>query len=230
MCGRYASSASQELLEDVFELDEVVALPPASWNIAPTDQVPAVIERDGQDGPRRKLVALTWGLVPSWSRDARGGARLINARVETVATKPAFRRAFAARRCLLPADGYYEWEETGVVERGKPLKQPYFIHPTDGGLLAMAGIYEFWKVPDGTWLTTCSVITTTAADQLGRKHERMPMVVAPAAWDDWLAPGFGGDPHELLQIPALDLSAHRVSRAVGSVANNGPELVLPAGE
>lgn len=230
MCGRYASSASQELLEDLFEIDETVAAPQRSWNVAPTDQVPAVIERNGADGRRRKLVALTWGLVPPWSKDARGGARMINARVETVASKPAFRRAFAARRCLLPADGYYEWEDTGTRERGRPVKQPYFIHPADPGLLAMAGIYEFWKVPDGTWLTTCSIITTTATDQLGRLHDRMPMVVAPAAWDDWLDPGFGGDPHDLLQIPGQDLTAHPISPAVGNVANNNPGLVLPLGE
>lgn len=230
MCGRYASSASQEFLEDVFDLDEVVAPPRASWNVAPTDQVPAVIERAGAEGPRRKLVALTWGLVPSWSKDARGGARMINARVETVATKPAFRKAFATRRCLLPADGFYEWEETGARQGGKPVKQPYFVHPADGGLLAMAGIYEFWKVPDGTWLTTCSIITTTAADQLGHLHERMPMVVAPAAWDSWLDSGFDGDPHDLLQIPAQILTAHPVSGAVGNVANNFPGLVLPVGE
>lgn len=230
MCGRYASSASQELLEDLYEVDDFDGMPPASWNIAPTDQVPAVIERPGPDGPRRKLVALTWGLVPSWSKDARGGARLINARVETVAAKPAFRKAFAARRCLLPADGYYEWEDTGQRERGKPVKQPYFIHPADAGLLAMAGLYEFWKAPDDTWLTTCSIITTTATDQLGHIHDRMPMVVAPSAWDAWLDPGFGGDPHELLHVPALELAVHPVSRAVGNVANNGPQLVEPIGE
>ena len=230
MCGRYASSASQELLEDLYEIDDTVAMPAPSWNVAPTDQVPAVIERAGEEGSRRKLVALTWGLVPSWSSDARGGARMINARVETVATKPAFRRAFAARRCLLPADGFYEWEDTGARERGKPVKQPYFVHPADAGLLAMAGIYEFWKFPDGTWLTSCSIITTTAADQLGHLHDRMPMVVAPSAWDDWLDPGFGGDPHDLLQIPAQILTAHPVSRAVGNVANNHPGLMAPIGE
>ncbi len=230
MCGRYASSASQELLEDVYDFDEVVALTPPSWNVAPTDQVRAVVERVGEDGPRRKLVALTWGLVPSWSKDARGGARLINARVETVATKPAFRRAFATRRCLLPADGYYEWQATGARQGGRPVKQPWFIHPADPGLLTMAGIYEFWKAPDGTWLTTCSIITTTATDQLGHLHDRMPMVVAPSVWDDWLDPGFAGDPHELLHVPALELTAHPVSTAVGNVANNGPELVEPLGE
>ena len=230
MCGRYASSASQELLADLYEIDDTVVVPPSSWNIAPTHQVPAVVEREGEDGVRRKLVSLTWGLVPSWSSDARGGARMINARVETIASKPAFRRAFAARRCLLPADGYYEWQDTGRRERGRPVKQPWFIHSEDGGLLTMAGIYEFWKAPDATWLTTCSIITTTATDQLGRLHDRMPMVVAPTAWDDWLNPGFAGDPHDLLQAPSHYLTAHRVAVAVGQVATNHPGLVEPLRE
>lgn len=231
MCGRYASSAGQELLADTFELDEVVELPPPSWNVAPTDLVPGIVERPGGQGKRRKLVALKWGLVPSWSKDPGGGARMINARVETVADKPAFRRAFASRRCLLPADGYYEWYTTEQLDRrGKPLKQPFFIRPADGGLLVMAGLYEFWKAPDSSWLTTCTVITTTATDALGRIHDRMPMVIARESWRDWLDPDFTGDPLDLLHVPAPELEAYAVSRAVGSVANNGPDLVLPLPE
>ncbi|MDQ7993298.1 MAG: SOS response-associated peptidase [Propionicimonas sp.] len=228
MCGRYASSASQELLEDTFELDEVVEFTPPSWNVAPTDPVRAVVERPAESGAVRRLVALRWGLVPSWSKDAGGGARMINARVETVAEKPAFRRAFATRRCLLPADGYYEWYTTAQTDRrGKPVKQPFFIHPTDGGLYVMAGLYEFWKAPDGSWLSTCTIITTTATDALGQLHDRMPMVVAREAWDDWLDAGYDGDPRELLRVPVPDLEAYAVSRAVGQVANNSPELVVP---
>jgi len=228
MCGRYASSASQELLEDTFEIDEIVDPPPASWNVAPTDPVPAVVERPGEAGTVRKLVGLKWGLVPSWSKEATGGARMINARVETVAEKPAFRRAFTTRRCLLPADGYYEWYATEQRDRrGKPVKQPFFIHPADGGLYVMAGLYEFWKAPDASWLSTCTIITTTATDALGQIHDRMPMVVAKEAWGDWLDPGFAGDPLDLLRVPGPDLEAYAVSRAVGQVANNSPELVLP---
>lgn len=228
MCGRYASSASRDVLADTFELDEIVDLPPPSWNVAPTDLVPAVVERAGEDRNLRKLVALKWGLVPSWSKDPSGGARMINARVETVAEKPAFRKAFASRRCLLPADGYYEWYTTEQLDRrGKPVKQPFFIRPADGGLLVMAGLYEFWKAPDTEWLTTCTVITTTATDALGRIHDRMPMVIGRQAWDDWLSPDFAGDPRELLHVPAPELEAYAVSRAVGHVANNSPELVLP---
>ncbi len=231
MCGRYASSASRDVLVDTFELDEVVDLPGPSWNVAPTDLVPAVVERPAENGPRRKLVPLKWGLVPSWSKDASGGARMINARVETVAEKPAFRRAFAARRCLLPADGYYEWYTTEQRDaKGKPVKQPFFIRPADGGLLVMAGLYEFWKSPGGEWLSTCTVITTTATDELGRIHDRMPMVIGRQGWDDWLNPDFDGDPHELLHVPAPELEAYAVSRAVGQVANNSPDLVVPLPE
>lgn len=231
MCGRYASSASNDLLAELFEVEESVEpLPGPSWNVAPTDAVPAVVERPaaGGDHPVRKLVALRWGLVPSWSKDAGGGARMINARFETVAEKPAFRRAFAARRCLLPADGYYEWyTSTELDSRGKPVRHPFFIHPSDGGLLAMAGLYEFWKSPAGEWLASCTVITTQAADALGRIHERMPMVVPSDGWADWLDPGFGGDPRGLLLAPGAGLEAHLVSRAVNNVANNSPDLVRP---
>ena len=153
---------------------------------------------------------------------------MINARVETVADKPSFRRAFSTRRCLLPADGYYEWYTTDQRDgRGKPVKQPFFIHPADGGLYVMAGLYEFWKGPDASWLSTCTIITTSATDALGQIHDRMPMVVAKEAWGDWLDPGFTGDPLDLLRVPGPDLEAYAVSRAVGQVANNSPELVLP---
>ncbi len=232
MCGRYASSANQDLLAETFEIDDVAGpLPPPSFNVAPTDVVPAVVERviDGQ--LRRRLVPLRWGLVPSWSKNASGAARLINARLETVAEKPAFRKAFATRRCLLPADGYYEWYLTGQTDRrGKPVKQPFFIRPVDGSLLAMAGLYEFWKAPDGDWLSTCTVITTAATDALGRLHDRMPLTVARAGWASWLDPGFPGDPRAVLTVPALDLAAYAVSTAVNRVANNSPELIVPLPE
>src|SRR5665647_1301278 len=147
MCGRYASSRRPEDLVSYFEVEE----PPEevlepSWNVAPTDPVYAVVQRE-----KRRLRVLRWGLVPSWSKDAKGGARLINARMESVKDKPAFRKAFATRRCLLPADGYYEWKQDGTT------KQPYFVTAADP--LAMAGLYEHWKSPEGEWLSTCTVIT-----------------------------------------------------------------------
>ena len=236
MCGRYAASADQDQLVEEFEIDQVLAPPQApSWNIAPTDDVPAVVARlPGDDGtPVRKLVTLRWGLVPSWAKNSRGGARLINARFETVAEKPSFRKAFANRRCLLPADGYFEWYAGGAR------KQPYFIHRADGGLLVMAGIYEFWRDPNRpqgdpqAWVSTCSIITTTATEALGHIHDRMPMIIGQEAWGDWLDPRLT-DPHTALalaQVTDADhLTAHRVGAAVGNVRNNGPELVQPLGE
>lgn len=229
MCGRYAASASQELLVETFEIDEVAGpLPPPSFNVAPTDPIPAVVERTVGDQVVRRLVGVRWGLVPSWSRSATGGSRLINARIETVAEKPAFRKAFAARRCLLPADGYYEWYPTQRIDtRGKPVKQPFFIRPRDGRPLVMAGLYEFWKDPDGAWLVTAAIITTRATDELGHIHDRMPMIVPPDDWDAWLDPGLTTDARALLVAPAPDLEAYQVSTLVNRVANNGPELIEP---
>ncbi|MCA0294928.1 MAG: SOS response-associated peptidase [Actinobacteria bacterium] len=229
MCGRYALSMAGEDLEEYFEIDEVAGpLPGPDWNIAPTDPVPAVFERERSGELRRLLSPVRWGLVPSWSKDASGAARLINARVETLAEKPAFRKALAARRCLLPADGYYEWYP--VTIDGKAAKQPYFIRPADGTPLVMAGLYEFWKAPDGSWLTTATVITTSATDEVGHLHDRMPMAVARQDWDAWLDPAGRLDPLGLLTVPTPSLEFHRVSMAVNKVANDGPELVEPLAE
>jgi putative SOS response-associated peptidase YedK len=231
VCGRYAASRSPEDLVEEFEVERVVdrELPP-SWNVAPTDPVRVVLVRRGDDGdPERQLRTARWGLVPSWAKDLKIGARLINARVETVGEKPAFRKAFAARRCLLPADGYYEWYTT---ESGG--KQPFFITRRDGRGLAMAGLYEIWRDPTGggdaplVWSVT--VITTTAVDELGRIHDRMPMQVEPAGWGRWLDPRtHDGDAlHALLQPAAPgSLDIRPVPTAVNSVRNNGPELVQP---
>src|SRR5689334_22561323 len=156
MCGRYASSRQPEDLVEEFEIraPELPHLEP-DWNVAPTKEVYAVVERPpsgaGEDetAPERQLRALTWGLVPFWAKDPKVGNRMINARVETVAEKPAYRRAFEKRRAILPADGYFEWYPTEELNRaGKPRKQPYFIRPQDGGVLAMAGLYEIWRDPD----------------------------------------------------------------------------------
>lgn len=263
MCGRYAASAAQDGLIEIFEIDEVPAsddpqgLRP-NWNIAPTDPVATIVERlDKASGEAvRKLVTPRWGLVPSWSKDAAGAARLINARAETVAEKPSFRKAFASRRCLLPADGYYEWyglteaDGTPVKQKGRQVKQPFYIHPVashESGaqptlpgmanpLMVMAGIYEFWRnealppeAPDA-WLTTCCIITTQATDELGVIHDRMPMQVARDDWAAWLDPHLD-DPraaHELMHVPTPDeMTAYAVSRLVNTVGNNGPELVAP---
>jgi len=227
MCGRYALSLAGVELVDFFEIDEVAdPLPPPSYNIAPTDPIMAVLERNREEGPRRLLTPLRWGLVPSWAKDPSGAARLINARIETVADKPSFRKAYAKRRCLLPATGYYEWQPA-TGPSGKPIKQPYFIRPADGTPLVMAGLYEFWKAPDASWLVTATVLTTSATDELGRLHDRMPMAVPREHWAAWLDPDFDGEPRALLDVPAAAMRYHRVPTLVNQVANNGPELIEP---
>ncbi len=174
---------------------------------------------------------MRWGLVPYWAKDPAIGSRMINARAETVAEKPAFRRAFAKRRCLLPADGFYEWQQ--IADGGGKRKQPYYIYRADGGVLAFAGLYELWRdrsVPedhDGGWLWTATIITTQAQDEVGRIHDRMPMVIDPSRWQDWLDPGHT-DVADLgrLLVPAMSggLTSHPVSTAVNNVRNNGPQL------
>lgn len=256
MCGRYAASRQPEDLVEEFEVDDVAEEPvPPSWNVAPTDRVHAVLERldkeHPQEDPRRRLAVVTWGLVPSWAKDPSIGSRMINARLETAPEKPAFRRAFAARRCLVPADGYYEWytppEAAGPAQdtasgkaKGKgrkPAKQPFFITRSDGRPLAMAGLYELWKdpaaaedAPGGGWLWTCTLLTTSAVDGLGRIHDRMPLLVEPERYGQWLDPRVSDvDTLRGLLVPAMPgvLRAFPVSTAVNNVRNDGPQLVEP---
>ena len=247
MCGRYASSRRPADLIEEFEVvtDRTPAPLEPDYNVAPTKEVYAVLERparptDGSDirgAPERQLRVLRWGLVPSWAKDPAIGNRMINARMETVAEKPAYRRAFASRRCLLPADGYFEWYPTEEKTRaGKPRKQPFFIRPKDGGVLAMAGLYEIWKDPTRDdddperFRWTCTVLTTEAEDSLGRIHDRMPLMVEPDRWAGWLDTDVSRTEDLLsLLVPAAPgrLEAFPVSRAVGNVKNNGPELVEP---
>jgi putative SOS response-associated peptidase YedK len=226
-----------------FEVDRVVvgtALEP-DFNVAPTKPVYAVFDRTPRDlpeaPPERRLASVSWGLVPSWAKDPGIGSRLINARVETLAEKPAFRRAFARRRCLLPADGYYEWYVTEQLGRnGKPLKQPFYLTPRDGGVLAMAGLYEIWRNPalaeddPDAFLWSATVITTSAEDDLGHIHDRMPMLVERAGYDAWLDTSMTS-PQDLrdVLVPAAPgrLRAYPVSTAVNNVRNNGSELVEP---
>ncbi len=243
MCGRYASTASPSQLAQEFDVDEILdGLPGPDYNVAPTVAVPAVLERvDRTSGDvRRRLAPLVWGLVPSWAKDRSIGARMINARLETVAEKPAFAKAFRARRCLLPAAGFYEWYVPEATSPGtKPAKQPFFLHRADGRLLVMAGIYEIWRDPakdrddDSAWLRTCSVITTRATDAAGHIHDRMPLVVPAEAVDDWLDPALT-DPRHALDLLAVtgsaELEAYAVSSAVNKVQNNDPSLLDPLAE
>ena len=176
MCGRYSIGVSPEELEEVFEapISGQIALP--RWNVAPTQDAPVVVvDQSGERGTR----ALRWGLVPRWAEDS-GGARWINARAESVSSKPAFREAFECRRCLIPADGFYEW-----VQRGAR-KQPYWIHHCQGGLLGFAGLWERWQPRADEALETFTILTTTPNALVAPLHDRMPVVLEPEAWTAWL--------------------------------------------
>ena len=243
MCGRYASSRKPEDLIEEFEITEPrikVPLEP-DYNVAPTKEVYAVLERppsEDKTAPAdRQLRVLKWGLVPSWAKDPSIGNRMINARMETVAEKPAYRRAFSSRRCLLPADGYFEWYPTDEkTKAGKPKKQPFFIRPKDGGVLAMAGLYEIWRDPTRdeddpqAFRWTCTVLTTEAEDAVGHIHDRMPLMVTADRWAQWLDPTVKGKDNLLsLLVPAAPgtLEAFPVSLEVNNVRNNGPQLLEP---
>jgi putative SOS response-associated peptidase YedK len=242
MCGRFVSARKRlELLEEFgVERDKVAASPDhepdADYNVAPTKRIFAVMDRPARDDEpqARELRVVRWGLVPVWAKEASIGSRMINARAETVAEKPAYRRAFAKRRCMIPADGYYEW--IAISDGGKKRKQPYFIHRTDGGSLAFAGIYELWRdgsLPDDherAWLWTAAIITTQATDDVGQIHDRMPMVITPEHWADWLDPGnteLGQLQAAMQPAMAGGLTSRPVSMAVNSVRNNGPDLIKP---
>lgn len=218
MCGRYATTRSAGDLSGLFEaVDETGDGLVADHNVAPTDRAPLV--RVSAEG-HRALSLGRWGLVPPWSRSPAGAARMINARAETVATSRAYAPAFARRRCLIPADGWYEW-----VRLAGGAKQPYYMTPRDGSVLAFAGIWSRWDGPDAT-LLTFSVLTTAALGELAEVHDRMPLLLPPGRWATWL--GGGEDQAELLVPPPVDwlarLEVRPVGRAVGDVRNDGPGL------
>ena len=230
MCGRYAAAKDTASLVDEFSVEAVIdPAPEANYNVAPTNTVAFVVDRAADDGHiQRQLRAARWGLVPSWAKDPSIGARMINARWENAAEKPAFRRAFAKRRCLVPADGYFEWYAPTIPGVTKPRKQPYFIHRTDRADLALAGLYEFWRPsPQDEWLVTVTVLTTDSAGPLAAIHDRMPVVIAPDGYQRWLDPtttvdrGFDG----MLSVDLL--TAYPVATTVNSVRNNGPALLEP---
>ena len=247
MCGRYASAKNAAALIEEFEVDDakVDKELSADYNVAPTKEVYAVLSRKSGDEDAatvdRQLRIVKWGLVPSWAKEPSIGSRMINARSETLADKPAFRRAYVKRRCLIPADGYYEWytptgEAVEKTSKGKPKKQPFYIHRADGRSLAMAGLYEWWhdKIRDrddpDAWLLTATIITTEATDAVGRIHDRMPVVIAHDDWARWLDPDVSDRTAvDAMMRPALSttLQAFPVSVRVNNVRNNGPELVEP---
>jgi putative SOS response-associated peptidase YedK len=198
---------------------------PVSWNVAPTQPVyTAATSATGT----RKLRALRWGLVPNWAKDPRIGARLINARSETLHQRPAFRSLVGARRAIVPVSGFYEWRQPGP-EAGS-VKQPFYFHPAGGGPLAFAGLWDIWFDAEGQPLRSCTIITTRANEAMAPVHNRMPVVLPPQAWDEWLRPGPlpASRLRELLvPAPADLLSFHPVGLAVNKALNDGPDLIAP---
>jgi len=228
MCGRYVAAAPPSDIAKYFAAaapTETVVEP--SYNVAPTNEVYAVVER----GDERRLEHLRWGLVPFWAKDIAIGSKMINARAEGIATKNAYRHAFGKQRCIIPADGFYEWK---VVE-GQKRKQPMYIHRVDDEPIAFAGLWETWRGPDrdGEPLYTCTIITTTANETMAPVHNRMPVILPPERWAEWLDPNMN-DTDALAKLlvpaPASLLTLYPVSTGVNHVRNKGPELIMPVAE
>jgi len=220
MCGRYTLASPTERLAEEFGVDaSSIELSP-NYNVAPTQGVAAVLEEAGQ----RRLEVLRWGLIPPWADDPGIGSRMINARSETAPGKPSFRRAFRERRCLIPADGFYEWQRTNGA------KQPYYIHMEDGRPFAFAGLWESWSKGGEGEVRTCTILTTGANALVGEVHDRMPVILAHDAYDVWLDPASESDELTGLLVPFPEdgMEAYPVSRFVNSPSNNDPRCVEPA--
>jgi putative SOS response-associated peptidase YedK len=221
MCGRYRLSRRKQLVEEYFESEGEYDWAPR-YNVAPTQPVP--ILRQNPKEPRRELSLVRWGLIPWWAKDSSGAAMMINARSETAATKPAFRDALKLRRCLVPADGFYEWQRTGRT------KQPYCFEVNDGQLFAFAGLWERWKDPAGKVLETCSILTTTPNAVTSPVHDRMPVILDPDCYDLWLDPGM----HDVRVVSdmlkpsnAQLVRSYPVSSRVNNVANDDEGCSTP---
>ena len=227
MCGRFAQPRSAEELARIFHARPAADLPGAQFNVAPTDEVAAVVEHHGE----RVVDAFRWGLVPFYAKSARDGARLINARAETVERSPAFRTAFARHRCIIPADAFYEWRRQRDPTTGRTIRsEPFAVRRSDGEPLALAGLWSSWRNPDTTArLYTCTILTTGPNELLARIHDRMPVVLDQSDWDAWLAEGTPAEQLRSLMrpAPAEPLDAYAVSPAVNNVRSEGPELLAP---
>lgn len=251
MCGRYASFSALTDIQLTFDLDalgpECESLTP-SWNIAPTQDVGIVVERidnspeilsgrvasadankrrtptnDGEPCVTRELHVARWGLVPPWSKDPTKGPQMINARIETLAEKRTFAPSLAKRRCIIPADGYFEWQATADG------KIPHYIHSTGGTPLAFAGLYGWWKKPDGSWLLSTTIITRAAEGELAAIHDRTPVILTRDEFSEWLDPHQQDKlvAHQLINRPNQPLQADVVGKAVGNIRNNSPENIRP---
>ena len=233
MCGRFVASSPPDELAAYFGAEPPSIDLPASFNVAPTNDVYAVVEHS--DGTRH-VEAFHWGLVPSWAKDVKIASKMINARSETLAEKAAFKSAFRKHRCIVPMDGFYEWQAAApggpLTAKGKPAKQPMFISRLDGEPLAVAGLWAAWRDreagPEAPWLHSCTVVTTSANSTMAPIHDRMPVILPTSAWETWLDPAnqdlelLGG-----LLVPAREdlLTTRAVSTLVNHVSNKGPELL-----
>jgi putative SOS response-associated peptidase YedK len=220
MCGRYTITSSAEAIRAFFRYEEQTDFP-ARYNIAPTQPIPVVRLIDG----KRQFALMRWGLVPSWVKDPATFSLLVNARGESVCDKPAFRSAMKYRRCLIPADGFYEWQASG-----QSAKQPFYISGKTGGPLAFAGLYETWTGPNGEEVDTAAIVTTRANQTLAPLHDRMPVILTPEAFDLWLnCTAVDARTAEALIAPAPDdlLQAWPVSRDVNRTANDRASLIAP---
>ncbi|MGZ8562780.1 MAG: SOS response-associated peptidase [Candidatus Limnocylindria bacterium] len=227
MCGRFAQPRSAEELARIFHARPAADLAGERFNVAPTDEVAAVVEHHGE----RVVDAFRWGLVPFYAASQKGAARLINARAETAETSPAFRTAFARHRCIVPADAFYEWRRQRDPATGRTIRsEPFAVRRRDGEPLALAGLWSSWRDPDtAARLYTCTILTTDPNELVARIHDRMPVVLDPTDWDAWLAEGTpAAQLRPLLRpAPAERLHAYAVSPAVNNVRNEGPELLAP---
>jgi putative SOS response-associated peptidase YedK len=221
MCGRYRLSRRKQLVEEYFDCGGDEDWIPR-YNVAPTQPVPII--RQNPKEPRRELWLARWGLIPWWAKDSSGSAGMINARSETAATKPAFRDALKLRRCLIPANGFYEWKRDGRT------KQPYCFEVNEGKLFAFAGIWDRWKDPSGNWIKTCSILTTTPNALTSAVHDRMPVILDPACYDLWLDPGMQDVrvvSDMLKPFDARLMRSYPVSSRVNHVANDDEACSTP---
>lgn len=219
MCGRYSNLMPPEAMRRLFKTVGPLPNLPPGFNCAPTQALPVV--RRGREG--RQLVLMRWGLVPPWSAGPGSGPSLVNARAETVATKPAFREAFRQRRCLVPCDGFYEWRQEEKIRR------PYRITMRDGSPFALAGVWDRWRDPAGHWLESFAVIVTDANSLIADIHDRMPVILPEECWQAWLDPDFRDAAALLKPYPAEAMRRQALSTRVNDPRNNDPECLLPAG-
>ncbi|WP_342478340.1 SOS response-associated peptidase [Paenibacillus sp. FSL H7-0350] len=219
MCGRFTITVTlEELITHYLIDDSKIAVLKPNYNVAPMHNIPAVIATD----EAKRLGELRWGLVPVWAKDEKIGNKMINARSETVGEKPAFKRLVKSKRCIIPADGFYEWKKDGSS------KQPYRILMSDGGLFSFAGLYDTWEDPEGKKLSTCTIITTTPNSLMEDIHDRMPVILRPEDEADWLGRD-NNDVEALLRLLKLydssKMRAYKVPTAVGNVRNNSKDLL-----